>query len=182
MLHRFGKLFCILVVALIAAPSWAGDERRTMELGKLKMVAPKDWTPKEPTVRIIAYEFATPAAKEDKIDGRMTVMSAGGSIEDNIDRWYTQFSQEDGGDTKKRAKVEKIKVAGQPVHLVDIAGTYKDQRGPMAPAVSRKDYRMLGAIVETKEGNFFIKLYGPKRTIAQHERAFRDMIEGIKSE
>jgi hypothetical protein len=181
MIRPFAMLLPMFAAGLMAFPTF-GDDRHTMELGKLKMTAPKDWNPKEPAVRIIAYEFAAPAAKEDKADGRMTVMSAGGSVEDNIERWYTQFTQEDGGDTKKRAKTEKIRVAGHTVHLVDISGTYKDQRGPMAPAVSRKDYRMLAAIVETKEGNFFVKLYGPQRTIAQHEKAFREMIEGIKAD
>jgi hypothetical protein len=61
-----------------------------------------------------------------------------------------------------------------------MAGTYKDQRGPFAPAVNRKDYRMLAAIIETDEGNLFLKFYGPKRTIAEHEKAFRKMVEEMK--
>lgn len=171
-----GLLFVAVTSAYVTAADDEGDQQ-TMKMGKLTMVAPKDWVYKK--AAFVTYEYSAPAAKEDKVDGRLTVMSAGGSVDENIGRWYTQFTQEDGGSTKKRAKVEKIKVAGYPVHLVDLSGTYKDLR---KPGVDYKDYRMLGTIIETKEGNLFIKFYGPKRTIAQHEKAFRQMIEGIKAE
>ena len=177
-------LFAAFALSIPHSPAAAEEtlERRTLKMGKLSMVTPKDWVRKKPRVRIIAYEFAAPAAKGDKIDGRLTVMSAGGTIDANLDRWYGQFTQDDGGDTKKLAKLEKKKIAGQTVHLVNIAGTYKDQRGPFTKAVYRKKFRMLAAIVETKRGNLFIKFYGPKKTIAKHEKAFQQMIEKIKSD
>ena len=59
--------------------------------------------------------------------------------------------------------MKKIKVAGEEVHLVDLSGTFKDQRGPMAPAVERPKYRMLAAIIAAEPaGNYFIKFYGPR--------------------
>ena len=129
---------------------------------------------------IIEHEFAIPAAKGDAADGRMTVMGAGGGIEANIERWYGQFTQPDGGSTRERAKVKKIKAGGQDVHLVDISGTFKDQRGPAAPAAERPKYRMLAAIIVTQSlGNYFVKLYGPERTVADQEKAFVTMIEGL---
>ena len=108
-------------------------------------------------------------------------MAAGGSVEANIDRWYGQFTQPDGGNTRDRAKVQKIKVGGEEIHLVDLSGTFKDQRGPMAPAVERPKYRMLAAIIATKNaGSYFIKFYGPERTVADNEKAFVGMIEGLQ--
>jgi hypothetical protein len=156
------------------------DAQRVMELGKLRLVAPENWQRKEPSVRIIAYEFAAPAAKGDDTPGRMTVMAAGGSIEANIQRWYDQFTQPDGESTAKRAKTQKKKIGDHTVHIVDISGTYKDQRGPFAPAVNRDGYRMLGVIIEAPDANYFVKFYGPARTVAEHERAFLAMIEGLK--
>src|ERR1700741_4129244 len=85
-------------------PVARSDDKQTMKLGPVTMVRPKDWKAKGPAVRIIPYEFATPAAKDDQQDGRFLVMSAGGTVEANIDRWYGQFTQEDGGDTKSRSK------------------------------------------------------------------------------
>ena len=42
---------------------------------------------------------------------------------------------------------------------------------------TRDDYRMLAAIIETKAaGNYFVKFYGPKATIAENEKAFQELL------
>ncbi len=169
-----------LVALSPGAATQAADKDREITLGKLKLTAPAGWTKKEPRVRIIAYEFTAPAAGEDKIDGRCTIMAAGGSIDANIKRWYGQFSQPDGGNTEKRAKVEKTKAAGRQIHFVSVTGSYQDRRGPFAPAVTRPDYRMLSAIIEAGDANYFVKLIGPKRTVDAHEKAFKSMIKGLR--
>jgi hypothetical protein len=148
--------------------------------GKLRMKAPATWIRKQPQSTIVEHEFAIPASKGDAADGRLTVMAAGGGVDANIDRWYGQFTQPDGASTRDRAKVKKLKVAGEEVHWVDISGTFKDQRGPVAPAVERPKYRMLAAIIATKSGNYFIKFYGPERTVADNEKAFQAMIDGLE--
>jgi hypothetical protein len=160
---------------------WGQDNPSSIELagGKLQLKAPQTWTRKRPQTSIVEHEFAAPSAEGDSVEGRFTVMAAGGSIEANIDRWIGQFSQPDGGSTKERAKIRKVKVAGEEVHLVDIAGTFRDQRGPVAPAVERPKYRMLGAIIATDRGNYFLKFYGPERTIAENDAAFVSMVEGL---
>ena len=73
-------------------------------------------------------------------------------------------------------------MAGLKLHLVDIAGTYKDSPGgPFAPSVTRPKHRMLGAVLETeKYGNYFIKLTGPERTVAAHEKAFAAMLDSLQ--
>jgi hypothetical protein len=174
-----GFVWMFWIVALVA---YAEDEASTIALagGQLQLKAPATWVRKKPQTAIIEYEFAVPASQGDTTDGRLTVMGAGGGVDANIDRWYGQFTQPDGGSTRDRAKVKKIKAAGDDVHLVDISGTFRDQRGPMAPAVERPKYRMLAAIIITKSaGNYFVKLYGPERTIADQEKAFVAMIEGL---
>jgi hypothetical protein len=150
-----------------------------VDLGNFKLTAPAQWERVPPKSRIVAHEFSAPAAEGDQQAGRLTVMSAGGSVADNIDRWYGQFKQPDGGSTREKAKVEKKTIAGQEVHVVDIAGTYKDQPGPFAPGVDRENYRMLAAIIVTDDANFFVKFYGPRRTMAEHEKAFHKMIDGL---
>jgi hypothetical protein len=110
-------------------------------------------------------------------------MGAGGSVQANVDRWFGQFAQADGSDTKDKATTKKLKLAGCEVTIVDITGTYKDApAGPFAggKAVDRPDYRMLAAIVETTDrGNYFLKFYGPGKTVAKHADGFRAMVEGL---
>lgn len=113
----------------------------------------------------------------DELAGRMTVMAAGGTVEANIDRWIGQFDQPGGGDTKDKAKIEKLKVSGQDVQWVDLAGTYKDNPAPFGgKPVLRENYRMLAAIVQTKEsGNYFRSSMDRRRITTENEKAFRDL-------
>ncbi|MCA9267819.1 MAG: hypothetical protein KDA41_05085, partial [Planctomycetales bacterium] len=176
-----GVLFCLAAWSLIdfgpttLAADKPADGKSVVKLndGKLTLVAPDAWQVKAPANRIIEYEFALPASEGDEVDGRLTVMGAGGSVDANIDRWIQQFTQPDGKATRERATIKEVKIAGQNVHLVDIAGTFADRRGPFAPAVNREGYRMLGAIIVTDgAGQYFVKLYGPQKTIAAHQKGF----------
>ena len=155
----------------------------TVAEGKIAFKAPGAWTKKKPPNNLVEVEFEAPPAKGDEKGGRMFMMGAGGTIEQNIDRWYKQFSQPDGSDTKDKAKVEKKTIGGNPVHLVDISGTFKDMPGgPNAggKSTNRENYRMLAAIIETKAaGNYFVKFYGPKATIAENEKAFAELLQSL---
>jgi hypothetical protein len=174
-------LVALLLVAVLALPAQAEEPAPAvvMDLGPVKLTSPEGWVAKKPRVNIIRYEFAAPAAKEDTVDGRMTVMAAGGSIDANLERWYGQFTQPDGKPTSSRAQVEKKQINGFDVHLVELRGTYEDKPGPFAPGVKREDYLMLAAIIVTDQGNLYLKFYGPRETISSHSKAFDKMVESL---
>jgi hypothetical protein len=175
---------CLLVglSAAALAQEKAGDRVVSLGDGKLTLTAPEGWTKKEPASRIIEAELATPPAKGDETPGRLTAMGAGGSVEQNIDRWVNQFVGEGGAAAKP--KLDKLAVGGAEVQVIDLTGTYKDTPGgPFAGAkpVMRDNYRMLGAIIQTKDaGNYFLKLYGPKATITEAEKGFHEMVKSLK--
>jgi len=82
-----------------------------------------------------------------------------------------------------KPQIDKLTVDGSEVQIISLAGTYKDTPGgPFAGGkpVMRENYQMLGAICQTKAGNYFLKLYGPKATIAENEKAFRSLVESMK--
>lgn len=175
-----------LLLALVSQAAWAADEpdddpklrEVSVAEGAFKLTAPKGWKREQPRSNIIEHEFALPGEKKEQEPGRVTIMAAGGSIEANVERWLGQFSN------RKEEKVEpkEIEVAGQQVLLVDISGTFRDQRGPFAPAVERPDHRMLAAIVATKEhGNVFVKLTGPADTIEHQAKAFQEFVESLRA-
>jgi hypothetical protein len=184
--------FSVAVLACFSLSALAEDKKPdekkeptpfTVADGKLAFKAPGEWTKKKARSNIIEVEFEAPAAKGDEIAGRLTIMGAGGDVKQNIDRWYGQFLQPDGSDTKDKAKLEKKTIGGNPVHVVDISGTYKDTPGgPFAggKTVNRENFRMLAAIIETKAaGNYFVKFYGPKATIAENEKAFQELLGSL---
>ena len=43
-----------------------------------------------------------------------------------------------------------------------------------------KDYRVMIAVIKSDAGTYYVKFYGPKRTMAAHEKAFGSMITGLK--
>ena len=192
------KLFATLSIAALLGLTCSALAEETKEVkkeekkeptsftvadGKLAFKATGAWKKKTPKSNIIEVEFEAPPAKGDEIAGRLTIMGAGGDIKANIDRWYGQFLQPDGSDTKDKAKLDKTTIGGNNVHIVDISGIYKDSpAGPFAggKTVNREDYRMLAAIIETKAaGNYFVKFYGPKATIAENEKAFKELLQSL---
>jgi len=179
------RLFAIAFVLISSLAAIAQDkpgQAFSIGEGKLTLTAPANWTKKEPASRIIEIEFAVPPAKGDETPGRLTAMGAGGSVEDNINRWAGQFVGPGGSAPKP--KLDKTNVGVAEVEVVDLAGTYKDTPGgPFAggKTVMRDNYRMLGAIIQTKDnGNYFLKLYGPKATIDENERGFQEMVKSLK--
>src|SRR5262245_15156478 len=186
---RIQSLFVFaLVAAGLAASGKAQDKNaseRTLTLaeGKLTLVAPEGWMKKQPANRIIEAEYAVPPVKGDETPGRLTAMGAGGSVEQNVSRWVDQFVGE--GDAAVKPKLDKLTISGCEVQLVDLAGTYKDTPGgPFAGGkpTLRENYRMLGAIIATKDaGNYFLKLYGPKATMAENEGKFMELVKSMKA-
>jgi hypothetical protein len=119
-------------------------------------------------------EFSFPPAEGDQAGGRVTVSLAGGSVQANIDRWRQQF----GGKPEKESQ-ERITVAGVPVTLVDLSGTFNDQRGPFAPAVAHPGYRMMAAILDLEGQLAFVKAYAPAKTMAVHGQEFQKFVRSL---
>ncbi len=150
----------------------------------IKFTATGNWKSVPPRSRMLDAELKIPKVEGDEVDGRLTIMGAGGSIEANIVRWQGQFTQPDGGDTAGKTKQKAMEIDGQKVNFVDITGTFMDAvGGPFSgkPKVERKNYRMLAAIIQTEaNGNYFVKFYGPKATIDKNEKYFKKMLESLK--
>ena len=186
MSKRYGFALLMAGIALAATAARGEDQATPIAVGDghVKLLAPAAWQRRQPRSRIVEYEFAVPKVEGDAQDGRLTVMGAGGSVEANIERWIGQFTQPDGKTTKERTTVDKKQVDGAVVHRVDITGSFVDRPGgPFAPgrAVTRPNYRMLGAIIVTpKFGQHFVKLYGPRATIAANEQRFQQFIDSLR--
>ena len=146
-----------------------------METAALRLTAPDSWVRQPPRSQFVTAEFSLPRAAGDETDGRLTVSVAGGSVEANIDRWRGQFEGVLTRDTQ-----EDLQIQGLTVKLVDCSGNFNDQPGPFAPGVMREGYRMLAAIIPTSGQLHFVKAYGPERTMAQHEPAFRAFLQSLE--
>jgi hypothetical protein len=157
------------------SPGQFDDSGGPLELDAITLTAPTGWRRTPPSSSFVMAEFQLPRAEGDDADGRLTVSSAGGSLEANIDRWKGQFIP-----LAKQAPQEEIDVNGLKATIVDFSGNFNDQRGPFAPAVQRPDYRMIAAIIPVNGQLHFIKATGPQKTIASHADKIHEFIRSAK--
>ena len=185
------NLLCFAFVCVLTLPALAQEKSdkkgepakaETLELaeGKIIVSKPAAWKNMPPKSNMIQHEFRAPA--EGEKSARITIMSAGGSTESNIDRWIGQFE----GAKKEDAKIEKKDVDQTTVNIVEITGTFKESMGgPFAPGGQTKkmeNYKMLGAILELKGGEkVFIKATGPSEIITDLKEGFVKMLSELKN-
>jgi hypothetical protein len=168
-------------VAPAAEPS---EERRgeaeneaenELRLPKLLFTIPDGWQRQAPSSSFLLAEFTLPRAETDEADGRLTVSSAGGSIEANIERWRGQF-----GGKPENSSQDRIQVDGMDVVIVDLSGEFDDQRSPIAPGTKTSGYRMLAAILPVGGELHFVKAVGPQATIKAHADRIREFVGSAK--
>jgi hypothetical protein len=153
--------------------------------GSLKFNVPTGWVEQNPSSPMRKGQFGLPKADGDTTDAELVVFyfgaGQGGSVEANIDRWIGQISQPDGSSSKEKAKTSKKTVAGLPVTLVDVNGTYQPLMMPGGgQQVPNAGYRMMAAVVETTEGPWFFKLVGPEKTVAKWASSFDQFINSLQ--
>jgi hypothetical protein len=113
-------------------------------------------------------------AARDIQSSACTVVRAGGSTDANLQRWVDQFTD------AEPAKRTKQTVSGFAVSLLEVSGTFT--AGGMAqstPAGPRRDWMLLGAVVETPEGAYFFKLTGPRASVRAARPDFDALIRSI---
>jgi gluconolactonase len=156
------------------AAAAAGDAR-DVKVGALAMKVPATWKASESPSRFRLAEFALPAAEGDSEGGELVVFyfgeGQGGGVAANVERWIGQFDAKD-----RKVRVVEGKAAATGVYtLVDAFGTYLKPIGP--PVAGRTEprpgWRMLAAIVPTRQGDYFLKLTGPEKTVSAQAEAFR---------
>ena len=152
-----------------------GNSGGPVELDKITLTAPPGWDRRAPSSGFVLAEFYLPKVEGADRDGRLTVSTAGGDLEANIERWRSQF----GGKPEKESR-RTTNADGLEITLVDYSGEFNDQRGPFAPATPQPGSRMLAAIIPIEGELFFVKAVGPEKTIAKYADEFVAFVESVK--
>ncbi|MCA9081411.1 MAG: hypothetical protein KDA58_12680 [Planctomycetaceae bacterium] len=159
---------CIACCANLAS----AEEPRTVELQDLKLAIPANWKQRQASSRLRLAEFAIPAVEGAADDSELVVFPPfGGSVEQNVSRWVAQFAPEG-----REVKMRKGTSSHGDYVLVDMQGTYKKSVGPPIQGRTEpvENYRMLAVILMVEgKGNYFLKVTGPKETIATVTESFR---------
>ena len=175
-------LLSVALIAVACGASFAEDAKtKPVEFGrgaKNTMSLPETWKTTLPETGMRSLEAAVPKQGEDKDDADLSVimLPKGGGVAGNLPRWKGQF----GGEASLKAERKLKTASGVEAYVAELEGPYKGMTkdGPMTTA--KEGYKMLGVIITTDGGEFYIKLIGPKATIDASKAAFDKAIESFK--
>lgn len=170
---RFLWLIVFLVVAQL---SYAAEAGKTFKVGEFSFTQPAKWEWVEVTSPMRKAQLKVPA-KEGR--GAEVIFfyfgeSSGGGTKANVDRWLGQFEEPR---EKINARVEESKANGRTITYVQAEGTYKSGM-PGGPTTPLPNTMLLGAILESAQGNVFIRMTGPIELVKGAREDFRKMAEG----
>jgi hypothetical protein len=174
-------LWMAAAVLLAAAPALAADTVRTEAVG-LRLSVPKAWTrvPAASDVRAAQWKLPGDGAEDGELVLFFFGKGKGGGTQENLDRWFGQFTQPDGRPSRDAAVTTIRTVNGLRVTSVDVAGTYRGM--PMGGAAEPKpDSRMLAAVIEGEDGPWFFKAVGPRATIARAKDGFDALLASVEA-
>jgi hypothetical protein len=129
-------------------------------------------------------QYALPPAGADTEEGECVVFyfgpGQGGDPQSNAERWASMF--QDAAGQPPAPLLEQSEVGGRSVMKVFVEGTYAPapmMGGEAAPP--KPGYKLLGAIVEGPDANWFFKCTGPLVTMDAHRKAFDALIASIRA-
>ncbi len=101
--------------------------------------------------------------------------SQGGEADANIDRWIGQFDKHGSIERSTRT------CGGMSVKIVEVEGDFLAPSGPMMESSgTKKDWRLMGAIVDGPNGNVFFKFTGPAKTVKAAAKEFDGMLSSLR--
>lgn len=159
------------------AVALAADPPAKFTVGEFVFTRPADWQWIE--VNSVMRKAQLKITDADKKDSAEVIFfffgkDGGGRTKENIDRWLSQFEEPK---EKLNSKVEEVTIAQRKVTYVQAEGTYLSGM-PGGPKTPQPNTMLLGAIIESDQGNVFIRLTGPIKLAKASQPALRKMVEG----
>ena len=169
--------FVFITMCFTAAPLRA-EAPATFAVGEFNFTRPAKWEWVEVTSAMRKAQLKVTDA-DGKTSAEVVFFQFGpgaaGGVKANVDRWSRQFDS-----NGKEPKVEEKTVGKTKVTYVETEGTYHSGM-PGGPLTPMPDYGLMGAIMESADGNVFVKMTGPKALVKASVADFKKMIEsGLK--
>jgi len=157
--------------------AFAADAPATFKVSEFTFKRPVKWEWVESTSPMRKAQLKVSDATDPKKSAEVVFFhfgpSNGGGVQANVDRWFSQFQEPR---EKIGAKTEETKIGKHKVTFVRAEGTYLSGM-PGGPRTPQPGSAMRGAIVESGEGDVFIKMTGPAALVKSAEDDFRKLVE-----
>ncbi|MBL8860144.1 MAG: hypothetical protein JNL28_16660 [Planctomycetes bacterium] len=148
----------------------------------LTFTPPPGWVAEPTTMAMRREQYRLPKQGADTSDATVTVtvLAArdGGSVEPNLQRWASQFTQPDGSNSRAALKQSNSMLGGMDMIEVDLSGTYTVDERAMGgdKQYNEPNWRMLLSWIQSPTGNYYVKVVGPAATVAHWEPSFRTFV------
>ena len=167
-----GSLFLLIQLTQAAH---AAEAPATFQVSEFTFKRPASWEWVAPTPMRKA-QLKVPGA--EKQSGEVIFFhfgeGNGGGTQANVDRWLGQFKEPK---EQINAKVDEQTVGKRKVTYVQAEGTYLSGM-PGGPKTAQPNSMLLGAILESQQGNVFIKFTGPAHLVKTASAEFKQMVTG----
>lgn len=154
-------------------------EDETIKVSEFTFSYGKPWVRQQAASSMRAGQFLYDHEDESLADVELVIFffgaGGGGGVQANIDRWLGQFQG------TPESKTEEKEMGGKKVVLLTAKGTYMETMagaGPFsgAPKTPKPDYTMLAAILPSEQGDVFIKVTGPSKSIEAMKEAYEAFV------
>ena len=139
-----------------AAWAWVALPPSSMRKAQLRVIDPAN--PTGPGAEVAFFNFGT---------------GQGGGVDQNISRWVGQFDKPD----TLNPVVEKAEIKGTKITRVRVeSGTFSSGM-PGGPTTPMQNYGLYGAILESPQGDVFIKMTGPAALVKAAAADFEGLVQ-----
>lgn len=167
-----------ILLALAVCPAQAEEKNATFTAGDFTFAVPEGWIAAAPSSPMRKAELRVPGPAGTGAAGEAVVTvfhfgpGQGGTVAQNVDRWFGQF---DGDNDAKGAATAKETIGTVPVTFARARGTFQSGM-PGQPVTPLEGQALIGVILESAKGDVYLKMTGPAPTVEKAEPAFVQMI------
>ena len=165
-----------LILLTLQTLSAAVEAPKTFSVSEFTFTRPAnwEWVPSSSPMRKAELKVES----KDKSEKAEVIFfyfgeSNGGGAQANVDRWLTQFKEPR---EKLNSKVDTAKINDRTVTFVQAEGTYMSGMPGGGPQTPQQNAMLLGAILESDQGNVFIKMTGPAKLVKSSQETFNKMV------
>ena len=155
--------------------AWEPSKPKIARFVGLVGVKPATWIEHPPRDKMRAANYTVPGRDGNEAAHIVVFGSIGGSIDHNIDRWQSQFEPDENRDLVE-PQISRFEVGGMQVTLVELAGSWRKMGATWYTA----DQLFIMAIVESPQGNVFIRFAGQTATVEGARPQFVEMIRSLR--
>jgi hypothetical protein len=180
------------IVLAMNAPAWGATNQdndaplygRPFKVAGLSFTIPYKWqsVPVENSNR--AGQWHVPLPHSESSEGAEVAVfffgpGVGGGVKENITAWNGLVLDSQGNPAA--AKVSTLTAGGFKITVVSIFGTYEQLVTlPGLPPLAKPKFGLLGAVVETPQGNIYWRLTGPETLVTATIPLFNKIVASVK--